>query len=82
MPNLSLDGITGTIHAIQGSIGGFELTKNYLQSTEKETEGNRNLILNGATGAIKAYGEGDLAGGNIKWDSSGTVTFGPNVTLS
>ena len=81
-PNLSLDGITGTIHAIQGSIGGFELTKNYLQSTEKETEGNRNLILNGATGAIKAYGEGDLAGGNIKWDSSGTVTFGPNVTLN
>ena len=53
-PNLSLDGITGTIHARQGSIGGFELTKNYLQSTESGTSGNKNLILNGTTGKLTA----------------------------
>ena len=53
-PNLSLDGISGTIHARQGSIGGFELTKNYLQSTESGTGGNRNLILNGTTGKLTA----------------------------
>ena len=82
MPNLSLDGITGTIHAVQGSIGGFELTKNYLQSVGKDAAGNRNLILNGTTGALKAHGTGDLAGGNIKWDSAGNVTFGPDVTLN
>ena len=40
VPNLSLDGITGTIHARQGSIGGFELTKKLsLQSVEKDTAG-------------------------------------------
>ncbi len=54
IPNLSLDGITGTIHARQGSIGGFELTKNYLQSTETGTSGNKNLILNGTTGQLTA----------------------------
>lgn len=53
-PNLSLNGTTGTIHARQGSIGGFELTKNYLQSTESGTGGNRNLILNGITGKLTA----------------------------
>jgi hypothetical protein len=44
-----------------------------LQSTHGTTP---SIVLNGKTGA------GRLAGGNISWDGDGTVTFGPNVTLS
>ena len=88
VPNLSLDGITGTIHARQGSIGGFELTKNYLQSTESGTGGNKNLILNGITGKLTANdatikGHIDAISGTFAGElSAATGTFAGSLTAA
>ena len=88
IPNLSLDGITGTIHARQGSIGGFELTKNYLQSTETGTGGNKNLILNGITGKLTANdatikGHIDAISGTFAGSlSAATGTFGGSLSAA
>lgn len=67
--NLSL---TGAINALSGEIGGFEITKEYLASTNSL---DKRVVLNGKTGSITAYGL-DIKEGKV----SGELTIGRTET--
>ncbi|MBF0575546.1 hypothetical protein [Dysgonomonas sp. GY617] len=82
-----------TLNVIKGSIGGWRIdadsifsgTKNntiagYTSNASSITIGS--LGIRGLKWNLDATGAGALAGGNIRWDASGNVTFGSLVILN
>ena len=68
--NLVLNGNTGQINALKGSIGGFNIVTNTIQSVLTEGDGSPTISMNSLTGEFKATkanlkGTINATGGNI-----------------
>jgi len=82
-----------TLNVVRGKIGGWSIDSD---SIFRGTKNNTIEAFTAASGAVTigstgirgfkwrldATGAGSLAGGNIKWDAAGTVTFGASVSLN
>lgn len=82
-----------TLNVVRGKIGGWTIdadsifrgTKNNTANAYTAGSGSMTIGSNGIRGFkwnLESTGAGTVAGGNIKWDAAGNVTFGANVVLN
>lgn len=82
-----------TLNVVKGKIGGWTIdadsifrgTKNNTANAFTAGAGSMTIGSNGIRGFkwnLESTGAGSVAGGNIKWDAAGNVTFGANVVLN
>lgn len=66
---------------IYNRIAGWAFDHNHIWKNNVSL-GSDGTIANGSKWQLKNDGSGQVANGNIKWDASGNVTFGSNVSLN
>lgn len=82
-----------TLNVVKGKIGGWNIdtdsmyrgAKNNTVGTYTSASGAVTIGNNGIRGfkwRLDGTGAGAVAGGNISWDASGSVSFGPSVVLN